>query len=174
MLHALPPGEDYAADVALPAVERRTPPKEPFVVVNAVVKRIARSPLHGVLGGRIAVLRFTGRRTGQPYETPVGVHELDGGVLTLTNSPWKANFREPARVGLLRRGVESDWTATLVQDPEQVAEVYRRIIERMGHARAGRQLGLRINVDRMPTIAELRDAVVADGLAVVRYTPAQP
>jgi hypothetical protein len=172
MLHASRGAQDYAADVTPPAVERRTPPKEPFVVVNAVVKRLARSPLHGVLGGRIAVLRFTGRRSGRQYETPVGVHELDGALLTLTNSPWKANLREPARVGLLRRGVDTAWTATLDEDPERVAEVYRRLIERMGHDRAGRQLGLRINVDRMPTSAELRDAVVANGLAVVHYTPA--
>jgi hypothetical protein len=156
--------------VATPAVERRLLPKEPFVVVNAVLTRLARSPLHGVLGGRIAVLRFTGRKSGRQYETPVGIHELDGGLLTLTSSTWRLNFRAPAPVVLLRRGVEQDYLAVLEEDPDQVAEVYRRIIERMGPAQAERQLGLRINVDRVPTRPELLEAARTWRLAVVHYT----
>jgi hypothetical protein len=48
--------------------------------------------------------------------------------------------------------------------------VYRRIIERMGPAQAERQLGLRINVDRVPTRPELLEAARTWRLAGVHYT----
>ena len=64
------------------------------------------------------------------------------------------------------------YLATLVEDPAEVATVYATLVERIGPARAGRQLGIRINVDRAPTLAELEDAARRSGLSVVRYTSA--
>ena len=58
-----------------PAVERNEPPRGPFVVINAVMRALLASPLHGIVGGTIALLLFTGRKSGQAYRTPVGVHD---------------------------------------------------------------------------------------------------
>lgn len=155
---------------ARPAVERRQPPKGPFVVVNALMRAVLGSRLPDPTRGRIALLSFTGRKTGRRYRTPVGVHDLDGTLVTLTSSGWRKNFRGGAPV-TLRRGGTDPLTANLTEDPEQVADTYVALIGRFGHDKAARRLGIRINVDRAPTHDELADAARRSGLSVVTYQP---
>ena len=98
---------------------------------------------------------------------PVGRRIIDGRLGVLTNNPWWVNFRggAPAEVileGELRRG-----HAELVEDPDVVAPLYANLIEEYGHEQAGRRLGIRINVDRMPTHEELVDAIGRSGLSFV-------
>lgn len=45
-------------------MERNQPPKGPFIVVNAVIRGVLGSRLHGLAGGNIALLSFTGRKSG--------------------------------------------------------------------------------------------------------------
>lgn len=54
-----------------------------------------------------------------------------------------------------------------MDDPAAVAAVYDRLIGEIGWRKAGRELGLRINVDLRPTLEELEDAVLRSGLSVV-------
>jgi hypothetical protein len=154
-----------------PAVVRQQPPKGPFVVINAVMRGLLRSPLHRIVGHRIGLLTFTGAKTGATYRAPVGVHDLDGGLVTLTSSGWRVNFRNPAPVTLHRAGRDLNMTATLIEDPDQVADVYATLIDRFGHQRAGRRLGIKITVGRSPTHQELADSIRHFGLSVVSYRP---
>lgn len=156
---------------ARPAVERRQPPKGPFVVVNALMRVVLGSRLPDPTRGGIALLSFTGRKTGRRYRTPVAVHELDGTLVTLTSSGWRKNFRGGAPVVLRRGGTDLALTATLTEDPDQVADTYAALIGRFGHDQAGRRLGIRINLDRAPTHDELADAARRSGLSVVTYQP---
>ena len=156
---------------ARPAVERRQPPKGPFVVVNALMRAVLASGRGDPTHGRIALLSFTGRKSGRRYRTPVGVHDLDGAMVTLTSSGWRKNFRGGAPVTLRRGGTDLALTATLTEDPEQVADTYAALIGRFGHDKAARRLGIRINVDRAPTHDELADAARRSGLSVVTYQP---
>jgi hypothetical protein len=151
------------------AVVRQQPPKRPFVVINAVMRGLLRSPAHRLVGDRIGLLTFTGAKTGKTYRTPVGVHDLDGGLVTLTSSGWRVNFRTPAPVTLHRAGRDLDLTATLIEDPDQVAGVYATLIDRFGYQQAGRRLGIKITVDRTPTHQELADSAHHFGLSVVSY-----
>jgi hypothetical protein len=153
------------------AVERRQPPKGPFVVINAVIRGLLRSPAHGLVGDRIGLLTFTGAKTGTIYRTPVGVHDLDGEPATLTSSGWRVNFRNPAPVTLHRAGRDLPLFASLIEDPDQVADVYATLIDRFGYQRAGRRLGIKITVDRTPTHQELADSARHFGLSVVSYQP---
>ena len=59
----------------------------------------------------------------------------------------------------------------LCDDPEEVSDVYERLIKEMGTARAARRLGLRFNLDRDPTRAELEGGVRRSGLSIVRIFP---
>lgn len=152
-----------------PAVERNQPPAGPFVVINAVMRGLLTSPLHSLAGDRLALLCYSGRKSGRSFRTPVGVHDVDGTLVTLTSSGWRHNFRGGAPVTLRRNGRDLPMTATLVDDPGQVAGFYATLIERLGHDRAGRRLGVRINVDRVPTREELADAARRSGLSVVCY-----
>jgi hypothetical protein len=64
--------------------------------------------------------------------------------------------------GGFRRG-----RAELVEDPGEMARIYADLIDDYGHERAGRRLGIRINVNRPPTHGELVDAVERSGLSFV-------
>jgi len=157
------------ATLTRPAVERNQPPEGPFIVINALMRRLLTSPLHTLVGDRIALMSYTGRKSGRHLCTPVGVHDIDGGLVTLTSSRWRHNFQDGAPVTLRRGGRDLFLTATLLDDPDQVADVYSALINRYGYDKAGRRLGVRINVNRAPTHDELADAARRSGLSVISY-----
>ena len=51
----------------------------------------------------MAVLEYTGRRSGRAYATCVGVHEAAGGPVVFTEAPWRHNFVGGREVAV-RRG----------------------------------------------------------------------
>lgn len=121
------------------------------------------------VGHGLLLLHVTGRRTGRVYSTPVAYHRLeDGRLLVLTSSRWRVNLRggpTPVEVTLLGRRVPG--TAVLEENPAVVAEVYERLIGEFGVAKAGQRLGIRINVDRVPTHEELVEAAQREHLSVL-------
>ncbi len=152
-----------------PAVQRVRPPKAPYRVVNRVMRWLLSAPgrARGV-GQQLLLLHVTGRKSGRRLVFPVAYRDSgDGRLLVLTNSPWRVNLRGGADVAVTLLGQERPARAQVVEDPDAVAEVYRSLIEAVGHAKAGRRMGIRINVPRTPTHAELADAARRDGLAVV-------
>ena len=62
---------------------------------------------------------------------------------------------------------EPDRQAELVEDTDEVAGIYANLIEEYGREQAVRRLGIRINVDRMPTREELVDALERSVLSFV-------
>lgn len=150
-----------------PRVERIHPPAAVMRWVNPIVRALVRRGVRGV-SDRVVLLAFTGRRTGIRYEIPVGLHEVDGGTLSITDSGWRANLRGGPDVELIHRGVRRRVAVDLVEAPEAVASVYARLIEELGVG-AARQLGLRIDGQGAPTADELVALVRRHGLAVIRY-----
>jgi F420H(2)-dependent quinone reductase len=151
-----------------PAVERVTPPLLMVRMVNPVLCRLLASPLHGLASRQLLLLHFSGRRTGRRYTVPVGYHDLDGVPSVLTNSGWRVNFRGGADIEVTLRGRRRPARATLVEDPETVATAYQGVIDGLGWQAAQRRLGIRVNVGRAPTRAELTEAVRTSGLSIVR------
>ena len=154
-------------NVQRPAVERVRPPEAVIRVANPIMRWLLGSPLHGLVDKHSMLLRFRGRRTGRAYEVAVGRRTIDGRLGALTNSGWRVNFRGGAPVevtleGKLRRG-----HAEIVEDPEEVAQFYANLIEEYGREQAGRRLGIRINVDRIPTHEELVDAIERSRLSLI-------
>lgn len=151
-----------------PAVERMHPPRWLWrTVVNPVMRTLLRAAWPPPVAERLALLRFDGRRSGDRYELPVGVRDVDGLPCVLTNAGWRVNFRDGHPMALLWRGDVHGGTGVLREEPEHVAGVYRDLIEATGWEEAGRQMGIRINVDRTPTHEELVDVVGREGLAVL-------
>lgn len=152
-----------------PAVERVTPPKATYHVVNRVVRWLLTSPSRGRrVGEHLLLLHLTGRRSGRALDVPVAFRDApDGRLLVLTSSAWRVNLRGRPEVEVTLRGTRSAAAAELVEDHEQVARVYGALIEQVGPDKAGRRMGIRINVDRLPTHAELVDAARRDGLSLV-------
>ena len=155
------------------------------VVPPAMMTRLANPVLTWLLSGRrrsakvgqgLLLLHVTGRRSGRVYSTPVAYHRLpDGRLLVVSSSRWRVNLRgrpTPVELTLLGRRVAA--TATLEERPEAVAEVYERMIRDLGPDQARRRLGIRINVPRVPTLAELEDAVRREHLSLIHLDVAQP
>lgn len=105
---------------------------------------------------------FFAQNLGHAYRADIRDHDR-----VLTSSGWRVNFRggHPLRVRFEGRWREG--TGTLVEDVDEVARFYADRIAAIGWQKAGRQLGIRINVDRAPTLEELREAVTRSHLSVL-------
>ncbi len=153
-----------------PAVERAIPPALLTRVGNPVLTWLLSSRRRAAkVGQDLLLLHVTGRRTGRVYSTPVAYHhQRDGRLLVLTSSRWRVNLRggpTPVELTLLGRRVAA--SALLDEDPAAVAEVYEHLISQIGLAKAGRRLGIRINVDRAPTREEITQAAAREHLSVL-------
>lgn len=150
-----------------PAVERVKPPEAMIRIANPIFDRMLRSPLHGLVDENLLLLHFRGRKTGRSYTVVVGHRNVDGRLGVLTNSGWRINFRGVASVELTLKGERRRGRAELVENPEEVARVYAKLIDEYGYERAGRRLGIKINVDRPPTHEELLDVIRRSGLSLL-------
>jgi hypothetical protein len=139
-----------------------------FRIGNAVLTPILRSRL-GARMGDLALLSFTGRKTGKRYTVPVGYHVVDDRGAVLTASGWKANLRGGADVEVLWAGERRAMRALLVEQPDEVADVYLALLARVG-PRRGTRVGVKVAGDRMPTQDEMVRAV-GGRRAVVWLTP---
>ncbi|MBC8092755.1 MAG: nitroreductase family deazaflavin-dependent oxidoreductase [Pseudonocardia sp.] len=151
-----------------PAVERTYPPKIVTWLGNPLLTRLLRRP--GSRTGRgLMLLRVRGRRTGTPIETPVARQEIGGELSCLTSSGWRHNFQGGRECELVLDGRVRKARGVLVADAESVVRAYREVMDRVGPG-GYRRTGLKVNVDRPPSDAELTEAVRRYGLAYVRFT----
>ena len=159
--------DDSTPDLDRPPVERATPPTTLVRFVNPALRLLLESPLHPLASRQLMLLHFRGRRSGQVYSLPVGRHDLDGQLLALTNSGWRVNFRDGTDCQVTVEGKQRRAYGLLQEEPREVSDVYARLLERVS-VRNARRLGLQVNVERMPSRAELAEAVRSSGLSVVR------
>lgn len=152
------------------AVSRSIPPQKLINFINPVVRAIAASPLHGAVDGALLVLHITGRRTGRHFDIPVGYVDVDGHRVVVTQHRWRVNLRDAGEVDVTYRGHRRSMRVVLDENPATVAETLHRIIERVGWKAAGRAVGLKINVGRTPSVAELDAAVREFDLATITLT----
>jgi hypothetical protein len=134
-------------------------------LVNPAVAALLRSPLHGLLSGRVLLLTYTGRRSGRAHTLPVG-YVRDGDAVTVYSGVhgWWRNLRGGAPVSvLLRARLRTGWAEALDDPPLLLAEA-ERLIERHGPAGASRRIG--VVLGPAPSGEELRRATT--GHAVIR------
>ena len=152
------------------AVGRSVPPQRLINLVNPVVRAVLRSPLHKTLDSALLVLRITGRKTGRRYDIPVSYVDVDGHLIVITQHTWRVNVRGGAAIEVTYRGHRQMMHADLDEDPTSIAATLHRVIERIGWTAAQRQLGLKINVGRTPSLPELESAVREFNLASLTLT----
>ncbi len=87
-------------------------------IANPAMKWLLRSPLHGVVSGRVVLIEFAGRKSGKTYRTPVMYAATTGGIVVSTSRDylWWRNLSGGARVRLWLRGREQQGTADVSQD----------------------------------------------------------
>jgi hypothetical protein len=124
-------------------------------MINPLMRRLI---ARGRFGHQLLLLHYVGRRSGRRFDVPAGYSVIDGVVSVLTNSGWRHNFAGGRDIEVTMHGRRRPAYAVLV-DPQEVTDVYERLIDELGIKQARRRLGLRFNVDRVPTRSELQEAI---------------
>lgn len=146
----------------VPASLNYTPPR----FVNAMMKLVLRSPLHGMVSRSILLITFTGRTSGKQYTTPVSYLRDGDTVIILVKRfrTWWRNFETPAPVTLRLQGQDVSGTATVSTDPEDAIAVLATSIAH--EPRAGRTYAVDTGPDRQPNMQAVRN--IAPHFVVVR------
>ncbi|MEY2402830.1 MAG: hypothetical protein QOD38_381 [Acidimicrobiaceae bacterium] len=149
-------------DVKSAEVRSKPPPAALMRFISPLMRALIRSPL-GRRMQPLAVLRFTGRRTGKRRAIPVGVHDIDGVACVFTDRPWRLNFRPGIEVVVEHGGQRRLGRAELIDDPALVGPTLARAVETAG----ARKLGLFVAKDHQATAEEL--AAVGRSLIEIRF-----
>ena len=142
-----PPSSGYVGRPA-PAV---------FRFMNPPIRRLLRSPLHGLLSGQVMLLEYTGRVSGRTYAIPIGYFPwVAGSVLSVSGTRWWKNLRDGRQVSLFIRGVRHAAVPTVIDSAESRAELLAEFVRRYGPKGAGRlQAGLPSDRTRRRTSSAL-------------------
>jgi len=132
---------------------------------NPLVRTVLRSPL-GQWIDALAVLEFTGRRTGRRYRVVTGWHVLDGDGVVFTPAVWRANFASGADAKVRHRGTDRTMRGVLETESTTVADALNHVI---GDGSSGRALGLSVP----PGQRISADDVVRLGRAFIRLDSAR-
>ena len=156
-------------------VETRGPPVPDvaYEILNPVMSRLLRSPLHSLVSDSIMLLTFTGSKTGEEFTTPVGYWVRDGYLIVTTHSPWWRNLKGGQPVSMQVQGQHREGIATPHPDPEDVARYIKAFIDRHG-TDAARRLGIQIHGDREPTLDELEAGVEGTVVIDIKLTDDKP
>ena len=117
---------------AAAAVRLAPPPPAVLRVVNPLMRRLLKSPCAGVLPSAMAVLEFTGRRSGRSLSVPVGVHDLGDRRVVFTEAPWRRNFTGGRDVAVRRGPDRRECVGVLVEDAEAVTDALAEAVARFG------------------------------------------
>lgn len=143
-------------------IVRSFEPTARFRTMMRIGNAFMRPLLRSRFGRRIddlALLSFTGRKTGRRYTVPVGYHELDGDGVILTASGWKSNLRGGADVEVMHNGHGIPMRAELIEEPHEVARIYGALLRRVVLSKAKLAIGLEVTGDRIPTEEEIEEAI---------------
>lgn len=139
-------------------------------LVNPAMRCLLRSPMHGVASSNIAILHFTGRKSGRALNTPLS-YTREGDTLRFlssTNTHWWKNFRGgeyPVEVEIAR--LRHAGVARLLEgDSEALRDGVRRFITDL--PRDAVVYRIRLDQNREPTEASI--AAAAPRLVLVEVT----
>ncbi len=148
-----------------PVVQDAPPPRQVIRLANPLLRALLRSPLHRMVDKNLMLLTVTGRKTGRMYTVPVGRHEsTDGSFVLSAGGQWRHNLRGGADVRVTLDGRERAAHAVLEEDPDRAAEAFKTLLDRAGP----RALAVKVNVDRSPTVAEIKPALTGRGVAYLQ------
>jgi hypothetical protein len=144
----------------------KKPPRLLVRTLNPIMRAVLRTPL-GRLVNPVAVLEFTGRRSGRCYRVPVGWHQVRSEPAVFSPAPWRVNFAGGVPVAVYHRGRRRAMTGTLVTDPDVVADALQAMFD-AGASPKG--VGIDAPAGHRFTAAD----VVAVDRALIRFEPAEP
>ena len=138
-----------------------------YAVLNAVMRLLLRSPLHGVRSHRLVLLEFRGRRSGRVYRMPVSYwQQSDAHIVCLTSSDWSRWWvnLDGTDLSIVLRGTTRTAHATLVNDPALrrtlVSEFLRHNAHDAHHYGVGRGPGGQPTAEDLQTLADSQSTKV--------------
>jgi hypothetical protein len=141
--------------------ERISPASKPpaprwvFKLMNPVMRRLLRSPLHRPASGLLMLITYKGRKTGKAYTIPIGYFRwADNEVMSTSGARWWKNLRDGKPVTLLVRGQRVEAIPTVIEEREAVIQTVEEFIKRVGLASA-RRIPLGLPTNREPTMEDL-------------------
>lgn len=148
-----------------------TPKRNPSqAYFNAFARWLLRSPLHGMLSGKLMLIEVVGRKSGKTYVIPIAYGEHDGDVLMgVAKAGWLRNLAPDRTVTLTVRGRRFDAYPELLTDAESVAELAAHIVR--GNRMFEKFQQLRLAADGKIDRDDVR-AALAGGFTLVRLRPA--
>ena len=104
-------------------------------VVNPLLRALLRSPAHRIVSGRLALITYTGRRSGREYTIVTYYRDKGDEVTVAVGWPdrkvwWRNLTGEGRAVRLVVRGEEVRGHAVATRDAEQDALVRVRVDSR--------------------------------------------
>ncbi len=104
-------------------------------IVNPALKAILRSPVHRLASRRVALITYTGRRSGREYTIPCFYRDRGDEVTIAVGWPerkvwWRNLTEEGGAVRLLVQGQELRGHAIVTRDPGRDALVRVRVDSR--------------------------------------------
>ena len=104
-------------------------------VVNPALKTMLRSPIHRLASGRLALITYTGRRSGREYTIPCFYRDKGDEVTIAVGWPdrkvwWRNLTGKGGAVRVLIRGQELPGHAIATRDPGRDALVRVRVESR--------------------------------------------
>lgn len=114
-------------------VEVRMPEDKPPAWANSLMRWALNTPgLQAMVGREVALLGFTGRKTGQSYTIPVS-YQRDGDRVTVVTKKlrnWWRNFETPAEVELRLAGLMYSGKAEVIAIDEEALEFMTEYLEK--------------------------------------------
>lgn len=145
------------------------PPAALVAILNPIMRALLRSPL-GRLVTPLALIEFTGRRSGRRYRIPAGWHHADGRPVVFSPAPWRNNFAETWPATVHHRGRAHQMTGILIDDPKETARALESVIV---SGTPPRQVGLAIT-GNPPRITPADVTKVGRAMIIFRPANAAP
>lgn len=114
-------------------VEVRMPEDKPPAWANSLMRWALNTPgLQAMVGREVALLGFTGRKTGQSYTIPVS-YQRDGDRVTVVTKKlrnWWRNLETPSEVELRLAGLMYSGKAEVIAIDEEALEFMTEYLEK--------------------------------------------
>ncbi len=155
-----------------------------YAALNTPMRAFLRSPLHGIASKNLCIIRYKGRRSGRPFETPLS-YVQDGDMVRLLSSQetrWWTNFLPedetskaaetpgknegyPVEVEIARE-VRKGWAVTLRTDSDHFRDGVRGFLTAL--PRDAVVYGIKLDKDRRPREQDIEGA--ASHIVLVEIT----
>lgn len=136
-------------------------------VANPLFQWLLRSRVHWLVSGRLALVSYVGRHSGQRYTIPVAYDQVDGAIVATTpkrETNWWRNFQNSRNCRVWLQGKEYSAIGELVTDDDRDSLI-------AGYVETHSLLGRILGVDIAPAEHSHRPAESNHDVAVVRFIP---